>query len=388
MPPPSVLHVSHTSHRGGAELALVRMLAQEHEWRAGVCAPPGGDAFEGLEAYGVRVALDLPALPTGGTRGRSPVLVARYLAGLRASARTLRRGALYREADVVHANTAAAGIICGLGGGGRTAPLVVHVRDQVAAESLGRFGLEAFTRLGLRRADGVVANSRSTLASAEPWLAPDVPRAVIQSPVGLDRRVTDPRVRSTVTAIGMVGRLQRWKGQHVFVEAFAREFRGTGVRADLAGAPLFGEAAYEEELRALAARLGVADQVRFLGHVDDVSGFLDSVDVLVHASTRPEPLGQTVIQGLARGMPVVATEGGGPGEWIRSGFNGLLVPPDRPEALAAALRTLVDSAELRGKLAAGAAHTDGIMTDRECVSAHAVFFDDVRRWFVSEGRGG
>jgi glycosyltransferase involved in cell wall biosynthesis len=386
MPPPSVLHVSHTSHRGGAELALVRLLAQEHEWRAGVCAPPGGDAFDGLAAYGVRVALDLPELPTGGTRSRSPALVGRYLAGLRASARTLRRDALYREADVVHANTAAAGIVCGLAGRGRGAPLVVHVRDQVAAESLGRFGLEAFTRLGLRRADGVVANSRSTLASAEPWLAPDAPRAVIQSPIGVTRRVTEPRVRPAVAAIGMVGRLQRWKGQHVFVEAFAREFRGTGVRADLAGAPLFGEAAYEEELRALAGRLGVAEQVRFLGHVEDVSGFLDSVDVLVHASTRPEPLGQTVIQGLAHGKPVVATEGGGPGEWIRNGFNGLLVPPERPEALAVALRSLADSTELRGKLAAGAAHTGGIMTDQECMSTHALFFDDVRRWFASGRR--
>ncbi|MFC0533236.1 glycosyltransferase [Phytohabitans kaempferiae] len=385
MPPPNVLHVSHTSHRGGAELALARLLAQEHEWRAGICAPPGGDAFDALPAHGVRVALDLPELPTGGTRSRSPALVARYLNGLRASARALRRGPLYREADVLHANTAAAGIICGLIGR-RRAPLVVHVRDQVATESLGKFGLTAFTRLALGRADGVVANSRSTLESAEHWLAPDVPRTVIQSPIGVASRVTAARVRPEVATIGMVGRLQRWKGQHVFIEAFAREFRGTPVRAHLAGAPLFGESAYEEELRKLAARLGVAEQVRLLGHVDDIGGFLDSIDVLVHASTRPEPLGQTVIQGLAHGKPIVATEGGGPSEWIRTGFNGLLIPADQPEALGKAMREVADSAELRAKLASGAVHTDGIQTDRECMAAQAAFFTDVRQRSASERR--
>ena len=393
---PRVLHVNHTAYAGGAELALARLLGQRC-WTASVCAPPAGDAFDTLEPLGVPVYRSLPVLPTGGTRGHDPLLAARYLAALRSGARALRRGGLLPEADVAHANTAAAGIMCALAGaGGRgpargardrpangsrpaRTPLVLHLRDLVTAPSLGRFALAAFTRIALPRADAVIANSRSTLDSVRDRLADDLPTVVIASPIGIDARVTTPEVRPAVRVIGMLGRLQRWKGQHVVLRAFARGFGGSGVRLHIAGAPMFGESGYADELRGLAATLGIAEQVSFLGHVEDVAGFLGDVDVLVHASTRAEPLGQTVVQGLAYGKPVIATAGGGPGEWIRDGVNGLLVEPDDPEALAAALTRLAGSTQLRHRLVDGAARTGGILTDRECAAAHAAFFDELRR---------
>ncbi len=374
--PIRVLHVSHTGQRGGAELALARLLTTDPPWTAMLCCPPSGDAFGGLAGRGVTVEQRLPRLPVGGTRSRSPMLAARYLASLRAAASTLRRSPLFGVADLIHANTAAAAIICALASRGRQVPLVVHLRDLVTPESMGRFGYAAFTRLALPRVDGVIANSRTTLASAADRLPTRVRRAVLQSPSGLRHRVTEPHMRSEVRAVGMLGRLQRWKGQHVFLRAFAEAFRGTDVRAYLAGAPLFEEAAYEQELRALAVELAIADQVAFLGHVDDVPAFIDSMDVLVHASVRPEPLGQTVLQAMARAKPLIATEGGGPSEWIRSGINGLLVQPDRPEDLATALRKLAGSQEMRLALAAGAAGTPGILSDIECTTAHAVFFQE------------
>ncbi|GAB7045469.1 glycosyltransferase [Catenuloplanes indicus] len=385
--PLRVLHVSHTAHAGGAELALARLLSQEPPWSATVCAPAAGDAFAQLERRGVEVRRCLPDLPTGGTRGRDPVLAVRYLAALRAGARALRSSSLLGETDVVHANTAAAAIMCALALRGTSVPLVVHLRDLVTADSLGRFALAAFSGTGLRRAAGAIANSRSTLESAAGRLSPAVPGVVIPSPIGLTRPATAPTVRRTVRTVGMLGRLQPWKGQHVFLEAFARAFAGTDVRAHLAGAALFGAAGYAEQLRRRAGELGISGQVTFLGHVDDVASFLDSVDVVVHASTRPEPLGQTVLQGLAYGRPVIASAGGGPGEWITSGVNGLLVEPGDPAALAAALTGLAESYEVRARLAAAAFRTTGILTDRECAAAHGEFFRAVaRRSAVPGGR--
>jgi glycosyltransferase involved in cell wall biosynthesis len=385
--PMTVLHVNHTAQGGGAELALARLLTQQPQhWQARLCTPDNGTAFDGSTAHGVVLERNLPALPTGGTRGGSLLLAARYLRALQAGAGVLSRSRLFRDADLVHANTAAAAICSAFADRGRTKPLVVHLRDLVTIDSLGRFGFGAFTRIALRRADGVIANSRTTLASAQEWLRPGLPRMVIQSPSGIDRRVRVPRPVTPVRQIGMVGRLQRWKGQHVFLRAFALAFRGTDVRARIAGAPLFAETAYENEIRRLVAELGIADQVDLLGHVDDVPEFLDSIDVLVHASTRPEPLGQTVIQGLAQALPIVATEGGGPGEWIRPGVNGLLVPPNDPEGLGQALLRLADAAELRAGLAAGAAATPGIRTDEECRADHAGFFRAV--WQARRDAGG
>ncbi len=438
LPALRVLHVNHTAHPGGAELALVRLLVARH-WHADLCVPHGGarlldryvdrdDAFRGLSAQGVTLDRHLRPLPRGGTRSNSPALALRYLAALRTCARILRGSPLFLNADIIHANTAAAAIISAMANRGRATPLVVHLRDLVNPQSLGRFGYTAFIRFALRHADGVIANSQRTLESAAGLIPPGAPAVVIPSPIGLTRRArpgrTSPsgagtdqpssggeqsaegrhdgvptvppaadlaadgsseaaaqeaaaeRASRPVEAVGMIGRLQEWKGQHVFLEAFAQAFPGT-VRARLAGASPAGETGYENELRALAARLGIADRVSFLGHVSDIDGFLDSVDILVHASTRPEPLGQSVLQGLATGKPVIATEGGGPSEWIRPGVNGLLVKPDRPEELAAALRSLADSTQARSRLAAAAAGTAGILTDDESARLHERFFRDV-----------
>nr|AIA91674.1 Glycos_transf_1 [uncultured Paenibacillus sp.] len=92
------------------------------------------------------------------------------------------------------------------------------------------------------------------------------------------------------------------------------------VELTVAGGSLFSESGYERELRGRArdARL----PVRFLGHVNDVSELLATHDVLVHASTRPEPFGQVVAQGMCAGLATIATDGGGPAELITSGETG------------------------------------------------------------------
>ena len=97
--------------------------------------------------------------------------------------------------------------------------------------------------------------------------------------------------------VGMVGRIARWKGQHVFIEAFARAFPDGPERALIVGAPLFGDddRAYAEDLHTLASELGLDGRVTFTGFVDDVERRLAELDVLVHASVVPEPFGQVVV---------------------------------------------------------------------------------------------
>ena len=372
-----IVHVSHTASPGGAELALRRLLLAQHAWSAAVCAPSGGDAFD--ESVGrAEFDLTMPGFPTGGTRGGNPLLAARYVAALRSNARALGASSAYTTADLVHANTALAGIVSAMAARPRSRPLVLHLRDFVSPESLGRFGFVAFTRIALRRCTGVIANSRATLDSASELLPANTIRTVLQSPSGITARVAVPLVRESVGAVAMIGRLQRWKGQHIFLRAFAAVFAGTSVRALIAGAPMFGEEEFEAELGNLVREHGIEGQVDFLGHVADVRSLLKRVDVLVHASIRSEPLGQSILQGLAAAIPVVATQGGGPSELIAPEENGLLVAPDSVDALAAALRRLAESRELRARLAAGAARHPGVMTDDECAEAHAEFFQSVR----------
>jgi glycosyltransferase involved in cell wall biosynthesis len=141
-----------------------------------------------------------------------------------------------------------------------------------------------------------------------------------------------------------LGRIAPWKAPDVAVRAVA-ELRAEGIDATLtmAGGAHFGEKAYARGLQQLAeAEAGVS----VLGHIDDVASLLRDHDVLVHCSTAPEPFGQVIVQGLASGMPVVATNHGGPVEILQEAPTNLLYQPGDPSALARAVEAAVDNYEV------------------------------------------
>ena len=97
------------------------------------------------------------------------------------------------------------------------------------------------------------------------------------------------------------------------------------------------ERAYEGELHRLARERGLEEQVRFLGHVDDMTSLYRDVDVVVHTSVAAEPFGLVVAEAMAAGRPVVASDLGGPTEIVEHGRTGLLFRPGDPDALAKAI---------------------------------------------------
>jgi glycosyltransferase involved in cell wall biosynthesis len=102
----------------------------------------------------------------------------------------------------------------------------------------------------------------------------------------------------------------------------------------------FENAGYEDTLRREAVRLGVQDDVWFLGERDDVPLVLRALDVLVVPSWE-EPLGRLVLEGMASGLPVLATAVGGPAEIVEPGIDGLLLPPHEPKRWARAVTELL-----------------------------------------------
>jgi glycosyltransferase involved in cell wall biosynthesis len=126
----------------------------------------------------------------------------------------------------------------------------------------------------------------------------------------------------------MLGRLAPWKGQHVFLEAFARAFNGGSEVAVLVGDAMFGSAEtdYGSDLRELTRKLDVAERVDFRGFRDDIWTELANMSICVHASLVPEPYGQVIIEAMLAGVPIIATEGGGPSEILTNDLDGLLYP--------------------------------------------------------------
>jgi glycosyltransferase involved in cell wall biosynthesis len=186
-----------------------------------------------------------------------------------------------------------------------------------------------------RLADGVIANSPATLATLA--LPRGAPSWVIPASV---EPVEQPREAAPATRFGMLGRIAPWKGQDLFLRAFAAAFGDGQQRAVLIGTTMFGEEQYERELRALVGALGLDGRVEFRGFREDVWPELARLDVLVHASVVPEPFGTVVLEGMAAGLAVIAADEGGPASVVSDGHTGVLFASRDEAALARAMREL------------------------------------------------
>lgn len=143
------------------------------------------------------------------------------------------------------------------------------------------------------------------------------------------------RLPDGVPIIMLPGRLTRWKGQAVLIEAMARLGR-RDVCCILIGSDQ-GRTAYRAELEALIRARGLEGVVRVLDHCRDMPAAFMLADVVVHASTDPEAFGRVIAEAQAMGRPVIATNHGAAPEIILPGSTGWLVPPGDPDALAGAL---------------------------------------------------
>jgi glycosyltransferase involved in cell wall biosynthesis len=144
--------------------------------------------------------------------------------------------------------------------------------------------------------------------------------------------------------VACVGRLVPAKGQHVLLEAAKR------VAAEVPEARFVivggRSAGYERRLRRMCVRLGLQDTVVFTGERRDIPRVLAGSDILVQPSFE-EALGLSVIEGMASGLPVIASRVGGIPEVVTHGVTGLLVAPGNADGLADAVRRLISDRELR-----------------------------------------
>jgi glycosyltransferase involved in cell wall biosynthesis len=152
----------------------------------------------------------------------------------------------------------------------------------------------------------------------------------------------------TPVRLVFVGRLQRQKGLDVLLQALVR-LKKIRPAADWR-LRVFGDGPRRAEYESLADDLGIADQVQFEGQVPDVPAQLMTADIFVLPS-RAEGMSNALLEAMAAGLPCIAARIGGNTDLIEDSINGLLVPPEDPEALARAIVSLLDSQSLREELA-------------------------------------
>ena len=319
----------------------------------------GGD-LDDVEQDGVRVhriAFPNPPRPSTGI-GETQ----QWCAGV--VARVLERREAFRDVDVVVGHDWLTAVAAREVARLLDRPLVVTIHDEVVGKHLGQLDAHArfvaeLEALTLHDATHVVANSEYTARQAVRHHGVD-PGKITAIPGGIDPTLLDVdhpehlrEVRAALAGEGEVlvvylGRLDPEKGLGALTEAMTIVRRARGdVRLALAGAGRLEDA--------LAARLGAQDTR--LGYVKGqaLGYLLRAADVVVVPSVY-EPLGLVALESLAAGAAVVTTRAGGLAEIVRSGEDGLVVPPGDPAALAEAILRLAADPDLRGRLGrAGAA---------------------------------
>ena len=173
------------------------------------------------------------------------------------------------------------------------------------------------------------------------------------------------------------GRLTRWKGQSVLIEA-ARRLARPDVRVLLVGDDQ-GRTGYREDLEAQIGRIGAESIIHLTGPCRDMAAAYMLADVVVSASTDPEAFGRVAAEAHAMGRPVIASDHGGACETVIAGETGWLVPPGDADALAQALRTaLAMTGEERETLARRAiTHIRDNFTKSQMCAATLAVYDEL-----------
>lgn len=366
----TILFFNHTAKWSGGEISLFGLVVNLDRLRYTplVVLAGEGKLAERLQALNIETIV-LPLTPDI-VEARKEALGLKSLLNpmrlLRGGKYVLRLARLIRKhkVDLVHCNSLKSDLIGGAAAKLARVPCVWHVRDRIDEDYLPSRIARSFRFLARHLPAGILANSKSTLQTLQLSGSMSSRSRVAHPGVSLREYSPLPFLQGTPNdrqRLILVGRITPWKGQDVFIEAAAQiSPRWPKALFQIVGVPMFGEEDYERGLHEQVKRHGLEAQVEFVGFSDKVPDLLQKADIFVHASKLGEPFGKVIVEAMACGKPVIATDGGAlreiviPGSVteVQKGETGLLVPMNSVEEMANAMEALLlDSARaaLMGK---------------------------------------
>jgi glycosyltransferase involved in cell wall biosynthesis len=380
-----IVFLNPTGQIGGAERSLLDFMSSvreaEPEWELNLITGASGPLVTSAQAIGVPTGVvELPQRlarlgdagaggPAGNELSKSLLLSRLALSTLSATrySRRLRRLLDDLQPDLIHTNGFKMHVI-GAWAKRRNVPLVWHVHDYVSS----RLVMAKLLRMCARRCNAAIAPSdsvaldlKSVLPARLPvhtiWNGVDLKEFSPEGPIlDLDALSGLPPAPSKIVRVGLVGTLAKWKGHEVFLRAWAQLPSNLPIRGYVVGGPVYETSGSQwtlDELRDKAKQLGIAHKVGFTGFVARPAEAIRALDIVVHASTKPEPFGLVLIEAMACRRALIASCAGGAAEIIHDGLNALAHAADNPEQLANLITRLAHDSRLRQAIAVSGLET-------------------------------
>ena len=355
-----VLMLDQTGQLGGAEFAMLELCERaDFDWSAVLFGD--GPFKQKLEALGHPVEIISASSVVSVRRDSKLKSLIRLVPDLLSM--VLRIAKKANAFDVIYANTQKAMVLGALAGLIARRPVVWYLHDIVDDTHFSKAQLAVVKYLSKTLLSKVICNSdasRKAFVKLTGIKAVDldiVYNGIPAEPFDAVHKVNKSDLRERfglpvdAFLVGCFSRLAEWKGQHVLLDAIAKD---PDAHAVLVGAPFFNEEPYAHALRQKVELLKLQGRVHFVGFQSDVPSMMRAVDVVAHTSIAAEPFGRVVVEGMLAGRPVIASRAGGVPEIVQHMKSGLLVEPDNAIALANSISMLRRDPLLTERLVADA----------------------------------
>ncbi len=292
-----------------------------------VLCPGEGELAERMKEAGAEVV----SLRIGRIRHLNPLVVWRLLSFIKEN-----------SIDLIHTDSTTETFYCGIVARIRGTPLVWHIR----VDEGGWFLYRVLSMLATR----IIVVSQA-LRRGFPWLRSNHRLSIVYNAIDLedfDSSSTSSirkelKIKGDEMLIASIGRIEEKKGHGILISAMK----------DIKDARLImigrGEADYINRLKALSESYGVSDRVFFMGYREDIPSILKEIDILVVTSFT-EGFSRAILEAMAAGKPVIATDVGGNREAVVDGVTGYIVPPGDSDALVSRIRDLIKDPEKRERM--------------------------------------
>jgi glycosyltransferase involved in cell wall biosynthesis len=370
---------------GGAEACLIDAIAVLREvrphWSISLVISEDGPLADRAQQHGAEVHL-LPFPTAVAQLGDSGNSSRSALAGrlMSTSPSVLRyrsqlRSLLSRiKPDLVHTNGFKMHVLGALAKPLGSA-LVWHIHDYISSRPV----MVRLMRRLSSRADAIITNSKHVAEDTRNVIGARSPIVPILNVVDLnefnpegaaldlDQLSGLPPAPPGTIRVGLIATLAWWKGHRLFLRGLAHVDHSLPVRGYYIGGAIYTTQSQEslEDLRVFSRELGIADRLGLTGIVSEPAAAMRALDVVVHASSEPEPFGRVIVEAMACGKPVVTTGLGGAAEIVSLGDFSLIIDSSQPSSLANAISKLAADSDLRQRLGSNGLSTAGRCFGRE-----------------------
>lgn len=363
-----ILYTNASSQLGGAERNLIDAISAVLARDAAVditvlITAPDGPLMAELAPLGVKIiSLELPRnlarLGDSGTeRGSKIAKIVKLVAQLPLVvdfARywwQLRRTISEINPDLVHSNGFKTHLL--VASLGIKAPLIWHLHDFISS----RRAIGKLLKLFIGKVTVAIAISQ---AVGRDWqqLFPDLSIELVYNAIDTDRYQPSPTTAdrsSEPLKIGLVATYALWKGHDLFIQAIGlianqRPELKSQIQFYIIGGAIYETAGSQysrSQLQQLADDLNITDWLKFIDFQSDIVTSYNLLDIVVHASTKPEPFGRTIVEAMACEKAVIVSNAGGAAELFTNRSDAVGVTPNDATLLAAAIIDLIDNPDLR-----------------------------------------